>query len=283
MARASDLLKGMVSVSSLPGIYLRLSEVVADPRSSASDVGKVIGDDPGLTARLLKLVNSAMYGFPTPIETVSHAISIVGTAQLQDLALATSVIRLFASLPQGLVTMDSFWRHSVACGVIARNLATRRREANVERYFVAGLLHDIGRPVLFTQVPDQSRAAMARSHETGVPLFVAEQAFLGFDHTHVGQALLDMWKLPPSLKEAVAHHHYPDRATRFPMETATVHVADLIANALQLGSSGEQAMPPFAAAAWGQLGLPPAVLADLIEESERHYEAAVQIIALEAH
>lgn len=283
MARASDLLKGMVSVSSLPGIYLRLSEVVADPRASAADVGRVIADDPGLTARLLKLVNSAMYGFPTPIETVSHAISIVGTAQLQDLALATSVIRLFATLPQGLVTMESFWRHSVACGVIARALATRRREPNVERFFVAGLLHDIGRPVLFTQVPDQSRAAMTRSSETGVPLFFAEQEILGFDHTHVGSALLELWKLPPALREAVAHHHHPDRAKRFPVETATVHIADLIANALQFGTSGERALPPYAPMAWALLGLPPTVLADLVEESERHYEAAVQIIALEAH
>ncbi len=283
MARASDLLKGLVSVSSLPGIYLRLSEVVADPRASAADVGRVIAEDPGLTARLLKLVNSAMYGFPTPIETVSHAISIVGTAQLQDLALATSVIRLFANLPPGLVTMDSFWRHSVACGVVARALATRRREPNVERFFVAGLLHDIGRPVLFTQVPDQSRKAMARSAETGVPLFAAEQELLGFDHTHVGSALLDLWKLPPSLREAVAYHHYPDRAKRFPVEAATVHLADLIANALQLGTSGESALPPFAAHAWSLIGLPAAVLADLVEESERHYEAAVQVIALEAH
>jgi putative nucleotidyltransferase with HDIG domain len=273
----------MVSVSSLPGIYLRLSEVVADPRSSASDVGRVIAEDPGLTARLLKLVNSAMYGFPQPIETVSHAISIVGTAQLQDLALATSVIRLFANLPPGLVTMDSFWRHSVATGVIARALATRRREPNVERFFVAGLLHDIGRPVLFTQVPDQSRAAMGRSAETGVPLFFAEQAILGFDHTHVGQALLDLWKLPPALREAVAHHHYPDRAKRFPIETATVHVADVIANALEFGTSGEKAIPPFLPAAWNQLGLPASVIPDLVEEAERHYEAAVQIIALEDH
>ena len=131
MRKASDLLKGVVSVSSLPGVYLRLSNVVGDPRSSASDVGRVIADDPGLTARLLRLVNSAMYGFPSKIETVSRAISIVGTQQLQDLALATSVIRLFANMPQELVTMESFWRHSVACGVAARALAGRRREPNV--------------------------------------------------------------------------------------------------------------------------------------------------------
>jgi putative nucleotidyltransferase with HDIG domain len=280
-ARASDLLKGVVSVASLPGVFLRLSEVVSDPRTSAADVGRVIAEDPGLTARLLKLVNSAMYNFPSRIETVSHAISIVGTAQLQDLALATSVIRLFGSIPQGLVTMESFWRHSVACGVTARALASRRREANVERYFVAGLLHDIGRPIMYMQLPDQSLLAVTRSKEEKKPLVQIEYELLGFDHSHVGAALLDMWKLPSSLKEAVAHHHHPERATRFPVETAVVHVSDLIANAMSLGSSGETGIPPLVASAWDKIGLSPAVLGDLMEECERHYEAAVQVIAVD--
>ena len=282
MARASDLLKGVVSVASLPGVYLRLSSVVADPRSSSADVGRVIAEDPGLTARLLKLVNSAMYGFPSKIETVSHAISIVGTTQLQDLALATSVIRLFASMPQELVTMESFWRHSVACGVAARALASRRREVNVERFFVAGLLHDIGRPIMYLQVPDVARAAMTRSRETGEPLYVVEHALLGFDHSHVGRALLEQWKLPPSLREAVAQHHFPERASRFPVETAVVHVADLIVNALRFGSSGEPGIPPLHQKSWDAIGVPATVLDDVIGEVEQHYEAAVQVMALDA-
>jgi len=281
MARASDLLKG-VNVTSLPGVYLRLSEVVSDPRSSAADVGRIIAEDPGLTARLLKLVNSAMYGFPSRIETVSHAISIVGTAQLQDLALATSVVRLFASMPANVVSMESFWRHSVACGVAARALASRRREANVERYFVAGLLHDIGRPIMYLKVPDQSRAALEAALEARRPLFEAEQKVFGFDHAHVGHALLELWKLPPSLREAVLHHHYPARATRFPVEAAVVHIADLVVNGLELGSSGETLVPPLAARAWEALGLAPSMVADVVEEVERHYEAAVRIMALEA-
>jgi putative nucleotidyltransferase with HDIG domain len=282
MRRASDLLKGVVSVASLPGVYLRLSSVVSDPRSSAADVGRVIAEDPGLTARLLKLVNSAMYGFPSRIETVSHAISIVGTAQLQDLALATSVIKLFASMPQELVTMESFWRHSVACGVAARALATRRREVNVERFFVAGLLHDIGRPIMYMQVPAESRAAVTRSRETGEPLYLVEHELLGFDHTHVGHALLDQWKLPPSLREAVAQHHYPDRATRFPVETAVVHVADLIANGLRFGTSGEPGIPPLHQKSWEAIGVPATMLADVFREVEEHYETAVQVMALDA-
>jgi len=279
MPRASDLLKGVQSVASLPGVYLRLSAVVSDPRSSAADVGNVIAEDPGLTARLLRLVNSAMYGFPSRIETVSHAISIVGTAQLQDLALATSVIRLFARLPEHLVSMESFWRHSVACGVAARTLATRRREANVERFFVAGLLHDIGRPIIYTQAADQARTAVQRCRESGRPLFEVEHEVLGFDHTHVGCALLEQWKLPASLREAVQHHHHPERATRFPVETALIHISDLVVNAMAFGTSGEPAVPPLSAPAWDVVGLAPELLGDVVDEVERHYEATVRVIA----
>jgi len=282
MPRASDLLQGVVSVTSLPGVYLRLSAVVSDPRSSAADVGRVIAEDPGLTARLLRLVNSAMYGFPSRIETVSHAISIVGTAQLQDLALATSVIRLFASVPADIVSMESFWRHSVACGVAARALASRRRETNVERYFVAGLLHDIGRPIMYVKAPAQARAAIERARERGEPLFESEQHQFGFDHAHVGHALLELWKLPPSLREAVLLHHHPERAQRFPVEAAVVHVADLITNALGLGSSGENLVPPVVPEAWETIGLSPAMIPDVVDEAERHYESAVNIMALEA-
>jgi len=282
MPRASDLLQGVVSVTSLPGVYLRLSAVVSDPRSSAADVGRVIAEDPGLTARLLRLVNSAMYGFPSRIETVSHAISIVGTAQLQDLALATSVIRLFASVPADIVSMESFWRHSVACGVAARALASRRRETNVERYFVAGLLHDIGRPIMYLKAPAQAREAIERARGRGEPLFASEQHQFGFDHSHVGHALLELWKLPPSLREAVLLHHHPERAQRFPVEAAVVHVADLITNALGLGSSGENLVPPVVPEAWERIGLSPAMIPDVVDEVERHYESAVRIMALEA-
>jgi putative nucleotidyltransferase with HDIG domain len=269
---------GVNSVASLPGIYLRLCDVINDPRSSAVDVGRVMAEDPGLTARLLRLVNSALYGFPSRIETVSQAISIVGTAQLSDLALATSVIRAFANMPEDLVTMESFWRHSVACGTTARVIASRRREPNVERFFVAGLLHDIGRPIIFMRAAVEERQALALAEEKTLALFEAEQQVMGFDHTHVGSALLEAWKLPLSLREAVAFHHHPERAHRFPVEAGTVHVADILANGLRLGSSGERMVPPFVPAAWDLLGLSPAIIPGILEEAERQYHAAVQVV-----
>ena len=112
--RPEDLIRGAIEVSTIQTMYHRLVQVIDHPLSSASDVGKVIAEDPGLTARLLRLVNSPIYGFPSRIETVSQAISIVGMTQLRDLAIGTSFIRLFTNVPSHLVDMDSFWRHSIA-------------------------------------------------------------------------------------------------------------------------------------------------------------------------
>jgi len=281
MHRPSELIQGLKGLATLPDIYIRLSDVVNNPRSSAADAGRVISDDPGLTARLLKLVNSAMYGFPSRIDTVSEAIGIVGTAQLQDLALATSVIRAFADMPATLVTMESFWRHSVACAVSSRLIAAHRGEPNVERHFVAGLLHDIGRPILYLRLPDESNRALEKSRRSGLPLFREEHDLLGFDHTEVGAALLEAWRLPHSLREAVQYHHAPLCARRYGLEACVVHIADLMANALELGSSGEHGVPPLEVAAWERLELPVSIVPEILAEAEDHYEETVGILALD--
>ena len=156
--RPEDLIRGAIEVGTIQTMYQRLIQVIDHPLSSASDVGKVIAEDPGLTARLLRLVNSPIYGFRSRIDTVSQAISIVGMTQLRDLAIGTSFMRLFAKVPSHLVDMDSFWRHSIACGLAARLLAANRREANVERYLVAGLLH-----VPPVQPPTPKRRKRSRS------------------------------------------------------------------------------------------------------------------------
>ncbi len=200
-----ELVSGFDSVGSLPSVYLRLTDVLNDPYSSNADVGTVVSEDTGLTARLLRLVNSAFFGFPAKVESVSQALSLVGTSEIHDLALATSVIRMFNDVPSEFVDMDSFWRHSVACGICARVLAAQRNEPNVERLFVAGMLHDIGRIVIYSRHADGARTAFERCRANDQLLYVAEREVMGFDHAAVGSALLQAWNLPGSLQEAVAH------------------------------------------------------------------------------
>jgi putative nucleotidyltransferase with HDIG domain len=278
LPKIEELLRGVVQVGTVQPIYERLGAVMNHPLSSATDIGRIISDDPDLTARLLRLVNSPIYGFPSRISTVSQAISIVGMNQLHDLAIAASFIQLFRNVPQELVDMDSFWRHSVACGVGARILATQRREPNVERFFVAGLLHDIGRPILYQKLPEPSRLALEQARQSGELLHEIEVEHFGFNHAQLGAGLLERWRLPALLQEAVAWHHQPRHASRFPVEAAVVHVADHLANALQLGTSGEHLVPPLRADAWDRLGLAPEVVPCVLGQIEQQFGDAVSAI-----
>lgn len=276
MTEARDLMKGTLEIPSLPMIFTRIDEAVNNPRSSLADIGRIISEDSSLTARLLKIVNSAFYSFPSKIETISRAVTVVGTQQLRDLALATSVMKLFQGIPPDLINMEAFWKHSIACGVAARVLAAHKREANIERFFVAGILHDIGRLVLCMKDPDWMRSALGRCQASGELLYKVEYEELGFDHASLGRALLENWKLPASLVETVAYHHNPEAAARFPVEAAHVHLADIIAHAMQLGSSGERFVPPLSRAAWDRAGVSPGQLSGAMEEVDRHYREAVE-------
>lgn len=273
-----DLLKGYVDVASLPTIFARVNEAVNSPRSSVSEIARVISEDSGLTARLLMLVNSAYFSLPERVESIMQAISIVGTQQLRDLALATSVVRMFKGIPSDLIDMERFWKHSIGVGIAARTLATLRREANLERFFVAGILHDIGRLVMYMKIPDQSRTALQEAKRNAELLHVTEERVIGFDHASVGRALMQAWRLPVLQEEVVAFHHRPDLAVRFPMETAIVHVADIIAHSLGLGSSGETYVPRLHPVAWDRLELSVSVLAPAIEQVDRQYDEAVRMI-----
>jgi HD-like signal output (HDOD) protein len=266
-----DLVASCVEVSSLPAVFLRLNEAINSPRSSIIDMSKIIAEDPGLTARLLRLVNSSLYSFPGKIETISRAVVIVGVQQLRELALATSVMKLFEKIPEDLASMESFWAHSVACGLAARILASHRRDPNVERFFVAGILHDVGKLVIYSQSPDLAREALRAAAGNGSLLHEAEAHAIGFDHTFVGRLLVRAWKLPASLEEVAGCHHAPALATRFPVEAAVVHLADILAHVLQLGASGQIVVPPLDPQAWDLLGIPAGSLVLTLEQVERQF------------
>jgi HD-like signal output (HDOD) protein len=246
-----------------------------------ADIAKVIREDPGLTARLLRIVNSAFYSFPSKVETISQAVTIVGTQQLGALALATSVMNMFKGIPEEFVNMDSFWKHSIGCGLAARTIATYRREANAERFFVAGMLHDVGRLILYTKIPDRAREVLQQARDGEKLLYEVEREVFGFTHAVAGGVLMQSWRLPASLEEAVMFHHNPRAATRFPAEAAIVHVSDIIAHALQLGSSGERYVPPLDPSAWERLQLSPGILASVEDQVDRQYTDSVQTLLME--
>jgi HD-like signal output (HDOD) protein len=222
-------------IPSLPGIFYQFKHAIDDPESSFDEIGGIIGNDPGLTLRILKIVNSAFFGFPQKVETVSHAISIIGREQLNDLVLSTVVMDQFKNINQSSLNMESFWRHSIACGLSARNLAFLKGENDSERFFVAGLLHDIGRLIICIKLPFKVLEVSLRIKSKGETLDQAEMEAMGFNHADVGRELIRNWQLPKTLQEAIGFHHNPTEAKEFPLEASIIHAAETIANTMDLG------------------------------------------------
>lgn len=266
-----------IQLSTLPEVYYRLNEAINNPNYGIRDIADIISDDPALCARLLRIANSSMFRFPSSIDTISQAITIVGTQQLRDLTLACSIGNLFPGIPPDLVNMNMFWRHSISTGICARTIATLRRENNVERFYVSGLLHDIGRLAIYISNPAMAFEALKASRERGLLLFKTEDEYLHHNHAEVSAALLESWQLPTSISEPVRYHHRPEAASLYPEYTAVLHLADIIARSLRHGSSGETLVPPLSPTAWDRIGLELDRLPIIIATVEQQYEDAVSL------
>lgn len=258
MTNPTELAKHVTTLASLPEVYLRIRALIDDPRSSMAEVATIIGQDPGLTARLLRIANSALYGFAGRIATVSRAITMLGTQQVHDLVLATSVTRAFSRISPALVDMDRFWRESIHCGLLNRSLGARCNVLDVERLFVEGLLRDVGHLVLYRELPDLAAQALAASRETGAPLYQEERRLMGFDFAEVGAELLKAWGLPEGLQEVVRDHLEPERSRAHVLETALLHIATALA-AAGPDPSAEVVAARASPSAWGVTSLTPAL------------------------
>lgn len=229
------LVQGVVGLVSLPEICIRISEMIDNPRSNASVIGKVISQDAALTARLLKIVNSAFYRFPARVETVSRAITIIGNRELRDLVLAATVSGIFERISSDLVDIDEFWRHGIYTGIVSRLIAERCRVLHSERLFVAGLMHNIGQLIMAYKLPRYYRAALLMAQEEDIPMYEAEQKTLGFDHAQVGAELMRSWSFPEGHQYVARYHHQPAEASAYRLEIAIVHVAETISRMAEYG------------------------------------------------
>lgn len=270
----TELVKNVGDLVSLPDVCIRVNQMVDNPDATAPAFGEVISQDPGLTARLLRIANSAFYGFSHEIDTVSRAVTVIGIGKLRDLVLATSTVDVFDKIPNELLTMENFWRHSLYCALISRSLAMQTRLPHGESLFIAGLLHDIGQLVIFHEMPDEARQALLLTIEGDAELEVheAEREVMGFDHTDVGLELARQWNLPESLQEAIKYHHNPSAADKFQTEVAIVHLANSLACLLELNSSDESVAPATDPFAWEITGITKPQVEAALEESRQQFD-----------
>jgi HD-like signal output (HDOD) protein len=264
-----------ITLPEIPSIVFELNEVIANPLSSAEDIAQVVHRSPSLTALLLKMVNSPFYGFPSKIDKISLAVTLIGTREISGLALGISVISLFKNIPKEILNMYSFLKHSLACGIISRILAAHKSIPQTEQLFVSGLLHDLGRLILYSYFPEEAINVLGQARSTNMLLYLQENDSLGCNHTHIVKQLLQQWKLPMVLENNVFYHHDPSEASH-PVPATLVHLADIITNSLGIGTSGERFVPPLDNKAWDGLGLSPSCF-DIVVKQATH-----QFFALES-
>jgi HD-like signal output (HDOD) protein len=267
------------SLVSFPSVYTQFQEAMADEDTSFSEIGDIIVYDAGLSARLLRIVNSAYYGYPQKIETISHAIGLIGTRQLSDLMLSTIVIDKFKSIPKSMINMESFWQHSIACGLIARELASQKGNLDPEKLFTAGMLHDIGQIILCLKLPQLSLRIQMELQTRQEPLQELEREELGFDHAELGGRLLNKWNLAEFHVETTTFHHEPGNAPNYSLETSIIYLADILANTMKLGCSGESKIPSILDEdVWKSVQLPERInLSDLREKIQSSYDETVNL------
>lgn len=218
-------------IATLPEVTLRIIKVVEDPKATARDLHGIIKYDPPLSAKILKVVNSAFYGLPGQIASVDRAIVLLGLRAVKNIAIATSVTRLFkGARPVTGFDPKELWRHCMAVGVACRLIFAKRDKAKAEEAFLAGLIHDIGIIVAFQAFADRFADLISRVREEGMSWCQAETDIFGVDHQALGSGLASKWKFPMALRAAVGYHHCPDRVSEDNRQIAyAVHLADMIA------------------------------------------------------
>lgn len=277
----SDLVKDIDGLVTLPDVFMRISRLIDDPNSSSSDIAQAISQDPSFTIRLLRIANSSMFSFPSSVTTVAKAVAIIGTSQIRSIALSMSVAKSFAGLPNDLVSMHNFWRHSLFCGLIARLLARKVRGCDPDSVFTAGLLHDIGELVIFNRLPKEAEAAllMVLDSQDEVQVHEAEQEVIGLDHAEVGGELAKQWHLPPLLEECIRYHHNPAGASQYAKAAALVHIANVLAMMAEVDSLELDDFPPIEPTTWAQAGLDEDCIEAVVREAQAEIKEVEQLFA----
>ena len=245
------------SIFSLPEVVIRVNDLIDSGEAANTELEHVISSDPALTAKLLKFANSTYFGFSGKVETVLKAISIIGHKELRNLVLASSVTSTFKDIPPDLVDMDIFWNHSITCGVTARLLASSVDSR--ERFFIAGLLHGVGRLILFSQYPKESAKVLSYMNQGEDAVIQAERKIFGFTHAQLGAELLRQWKLPPNIWKMVEYQLNPMQEKDCQYDACTLCAAVNIANYVQpctnLRVNQEEKISDRALQTWSFLGL----------------------------
>lgn len=220
---ARELAANVTELTTLPDVYQQIRALADDPHASLKQFADVVSMDAAISARLLRLVNSPFYGLPGKVDSVLRAINLIGTDELCNLVLASSIGGMFKGVSNAALDLPAFWWRNVSVAMLARQLGRQNHMPSHERLFIAGILHDVGRLVAFQQVPTlaaEIERTQTDAYDTG-----RQRAVLGFGYAELGAELLHQWGMPEALVEIVGCQPQPQRALEYGRDAAVLHIA----------------------------------------------------------
>jgi HD-like signal output (HDOD) protein len=272
--QAKKEVRRIKNLPTVPGIVAKISRIVENPETSVADVGRLISQDQVLSAKVLRMANSAFFGMSRKISSISQALIILGFEVVKGLVLTSSVFDMIQKSMAGL------WEHSIGCAAASGVIASHLGRDDAEEVLVAGLLHDLGKVVLALNLPEEMKLVRAKVEEEKLYFYEAENLILDFDHAEIGQWLAEHWNLPESLAEPMRFHHKPEKAVLKPEWTAIVHIADIITRAKGFGNGGDTLVPSMSMAAWEILGLKKTDFLPILEKLEPKLNSLKDLTAL---
>ncbi len=250
------------NLPTLPGIVNKLTKMADDPETTTEQMGKVISKDHILAAKLLKLVNSAFYGFPQRISSLSSAIILLGFNVVKSLIISASIFEVMEDQDVEL------WEHSLGCAVVCSVIAKRLGVSEPEEVSTAGLIHDIGKVAIKMELAAEYKQINKLMLKNSISMQQAELAILGLDHAEAGGWLTKNWNLPNKLIEPVSCHHDPREAKDEQLNSAIIHFSDLLIRGMGYGHAGDDKVPMLSKRAWQLLDLSPEDLDEIIDDVE---------------
>jgi putative nucleotidyltransferase with HDIG domain len=261
-AEIQKIIRDTKSLPTLPGLISKLGALTENSKVSAQEIARVVSMDQVLSAKVLRLVNSAFYGFSRRVSTVSNAIILLGVNVVKSLAISSSIFEIMEKSVVGL------WEHSMGVAVAANIISRELKIPEPEETSTAALLHDIGKVIIKLRLQDDYDLLTEQIRVKGMRMIEAERDLLATDHAEIGEWIAQTWLLPEKLIEPIAFHHDVERSSTQRVKTSVVHLADVLVKASSFGYSGDDLVPQIQPVAWNKLGMTEELLEKIVRKVE---------------